>query len=331
VLIGRTHMTEFAFSGLGVNPHYRAPGNPFDRARVPGGSSSGAAVSVADGFSVAALGTDTGGSVRIPSAFCGLTGYKPTAARVPMDGVLPLSPSLDSVGPLAASVACCAVIDAIVAGQPPGVPAALPIQGLRLGVPQRLVLDHLDQTVSGAFSEALRVLSAAGAKIVDIPFTELEELPKINAAGGLAAAESFAWHRDLMARHGSDYDPRVLVRIQRGAAISAADTIELQRRRAEIIALSAQISEPFDAIVMPSVAIVPPRFDELAADADYTRINALVLRNTSVANFLDRCAISLPCHPPGSLPVGLMLMGERGGDRRLLQVAAAVEAVLQRR
>jgi aspartyl-tRNA(Asn)/glutamyl-tRNA(Gln) amidotransferase subunit A len=330
ILIGRTNMTEFAYSGLGLNPHYGTPGNPFDRARIPGGSSSGGAVSVADGMAVAALGTDTGGSVRIPSSFCALTGFKPTAARVPLDGTVPLSPSLDSIGPLAPSVACCALLDAIVAAEPPDVPAALPITGLRFGIPQHLVLDDLDPITSGSFSESLRLLSAAGARVFDIPFDELAELPKINAAGGLPAPEAFAWHRELLIEKASLYDPRVLARIQRGEAVSAADYLDLQRRRAEIIRTAARTSAPFDALVMPAVAITAPRFDELVADGDYARVNALVLRNTSVANFLDRCAISLPAAPAATLPVGLMLMGERGGDRRLLQVAAAVEAVLRR-
>ena len=333
VIVGRTNMTEFAFSGLGLNPHYGTPRNPWDRktGRIPGGSSSGAAVSVTDGMAAAAIGTDTGGSVRIPSALCGLTGFKPTARRVPTEGAFPLSFVLDSIGPLACSVACCALLDAVLAGEPPQVPAALPLAGLRFGAPQRYVLDGMDATVSATYAAALTRLSKVGARIVDIPFAELESLPAINAKGGIVTAEAYAIHRKLLAESGDRYDPRVGVRLRRGAAQDAADYIDLLAARRDLIARAAAVSAPFDALIMPTVPVVAPALAPLEADDDlYAKTNVLVLRNPSAGNFLDRCALSLPCHAPGEAPVGLMLMGEHGQDRRLLAIGLAVEAALKR-
>ncbi len=327
VIVGRTNMTEFAFSGLGLNPHYGTPGNPFDRQRIPGGSSSGAAVSVADGMAVAAVGSDTGGSVRIPSAFCGLVGFKPTQARVPRDGALPLSRSLDTVGPLARSVACCAILDAVMAGAAPVVPDAVELAGLRIGVPKNIVLDGIDATVSAAFQRALEALSKAGARVVEIDLAALDRIPEANAKGGFASPEAFAWHRELLARAGDGYDPRVRMRILRGQEQSAADYIELTRIRAALMAEAEAATRAYDALAMPTVPVVPPRFDELEDDAEYARINMLALRNPSLWNFLDRPAVSLPM-ATGGLPAGLMLVGKRGHDRNLLRVARAAEPVV---
>lgn len=327
VIVGRTNMTEFAFSGLGLNPHYGTPGNPFDRGRVPGGSSSGAAVSVADGMAVAAVGSDTGGSVRIPSAFCGLVGFKPTQGRVPRDGALPLSWTLDTVGPLARSVACCVLLDAVMAGAAPVVPEAVDLAGLRLGVPRNIVLGGLDATVAAAFGRALAALSAAGARVVEIDLSVLDRIPQANAKGGFASPEAYAWHRDLLARAGDRYDPRVRVRILRGQEQSAADYIELTRIRTALMAEAEAATRAYDALVMPTVPVVPPRMDELADDGEYARVNMLVLRNPSLWNFLDRPAVSLPMATSG-LPAGLMLVGKRGHDRNLMRVARAVEPVV---
>ena len=326
VIVGRTNMTEFAFSGLGINPHHGTPGNPFDRERIPGGSSSGAAVSVADGMAVAAVGSDTGGSVRIPSAFCGLVGLKPTQARIPRDGALPLSWTLDTVGPLARSVACCAILDAVMAGVAPMVPEAADLAGLRLGVPKNTVLDGMDATVAAAFRQALEALSKAGARVVEIDLAALDRIPKANAKGGFASPEAYAWHRELLARAGDRYDPRVRVRILRGQEQSAAEYIELTRTRTALMAEVEAATRAFDALVMPTVPVVPPLVAELADDAAYARVNMLVLRNPSLWNFLDRPAVSLPMATDG-LPAGLMLVGKRGHDRNLLRVARAVESV----
>jgi len=329
--VGRVNMTEFAFSGLGINPHYGTPASPWDRAsrRIPGGSSSGTAVAVADGMVAAGLGTDTGGSCRIPAAFCGIVGYKPTARRVPITGVLPLAPSLDSVGPLAPSVACCAVIDAVLAGEEPLAPAPARLSGLRLAVPENMVLDGMDDTVAAAFARAVSTLSAAGVRIETTRFAEFAELPAVNVKGGFAASEGYAWHRHLLATQGSRYDPRIRVRIARGEHMTAAEYIDLVNGRARLIASFDRATAPYDGVLMPSVPVVAPRIADLDDERAYNSVNMLILRNTALGNFFDRCAISLPCHREGEAPVGLMLMGETMADARLFSVAAAVEAVLR--
>jgi len=333
VVLGRTNMSEFAFSGVGLNPHNGTPLNPWDRAtgRIPGGSSSGAAVSVTDGMAHAGLGTDTGGSCRIPAALCGLTGFKPTARRVPREGAFPLSFSLDSVGPLARSVDCCAMLDALLSGDPMAPP--LPereVSGLCLGVPTHVGLDGMDEAVAAAFSRALSRLSEAGARVTDVPLPLLDEVAGLNAKGGLAAAESYAIHRARLADPAvaKQYDPRVRVRIERGAGMTAADLVDVQQGRADLSARFHAALAPFDAFVWPTVPTVAPAVDDLREDADYARINMLMLRNPSVVNVMDGCAISVPCHRPGEPPVGLMLMGAHGADRALLALAQAVERVV---
>jgi aspartyl-tRNA(Asn)/glutamyl-tRNA(Gln) amidotransferase subunit A len=328
--IGRTNMTEFAFTGLGINPHYDTPRNPYDRAtgRIPGGSSSGAAVSVTDAMAVGALGTDTGGSCRIPAALCGIVGYKPTAKRIPLSGVLPLSFSLDSVGPLAPTVACCATLDAIMAGEEPTEVEPFPVRGLRLAAPQAVVLEGLDEPVSRSYAAALSALSKAGAVITHIALDELKEIATLNARGGFAASEAYAWHRKLIETKGAQYDPRVLMRIVRGKDIDAAEYIALNRGRADLIRRVAAITGRYDALVMPTVPLIAPPLAELEAEERYRKVNLQVLRNPTVANMLDRCAISLPCHAAGEAPVGLMLIGEHGGDRRLFEIAAGIEAIV---
>ena len=332
VILGRTNMVEFAFSGLGVNPHYGTPRSPWDRAtgRLPGGSSSGAAVAAADHMGFGGLGTDTGGSCRVPAALCGVVGFKPTARRVPLAGVLPLAPSLDSVGPLARSVACCALLDAVISGvesPQPVVPQAL--AGMRLGLPRRTFLtDDIDTEVGNTFQRALSRLSAAGARIELFDIPELAELPAVNATGGFAASEAWAWHRGLVGARGPGYDPRILARIRRGERMGAADYIDLLAARARLSAAVAKRTEGFDAVVTPTCPIVPPAIAEVEAEGEYNRINMLLLRNTAVGNFLDRCSISLPIQRPGEAPVGLMLTGETMADAALFRTAAAVEAAL---
>ena len=329
VIVGSTNMSEFAFSGVGFNPHYGTPGNPADRTRVPGGSSSGAAVSVADRMAVAALGTDTGGSVRIPAAVCGIVGFKPTARRVPIDGVVPLSTSLDSIGPLANSVEDCAIVDAVFAAEPIDVPEAMPLAGLRLAVPNHFVMDDLDPVVAKAFERALKALAARGVRIDHIDLPQLNELPAINAKGGFAASEAYAWHRELIARRGNVYDPLVAPRIMRGKEMNAADYIDLLGKRADLCRRVAAITSNYDAVAMPTCAIVAPTLDEVSTADGFTKKNMLLLRNTTVGNFLDRCGISLPCHAAGELPVGFMLMGEAMADRRVLAMARSVAPVVK--
>jgi aspartyl-tRNA(Asn)/glutamyl-tRNA(Gln) amidotransferase subunit A len=329
VIVGSTNMSEFAFSGVGFNPHYGTPGNPADRKRVPGGSSSGAAVSVADRMAVAALGTDTGGSVRIPAAVCGITGFKPTARRVPIDGVVPLSTSLDSIGPLANSVECCAIVDAVFAGEPIAVPEAAPLAGLRFAIPRQFVMAELDATVAKAFERACRALSAKGVKIEQLDLPQLDELPAINVKGGFAASEAYAWHHKLIARRGNLYDPMVHPRIMRGKEMTAADYIDLLAARSDLQKRVSAVTANYDAVIMPTCAIVAPTQDEVSTPDGFTRKNMLLLRNTTVGNFLDRCAISLPCHAAGELPVGFMLMGEAMADKRVLAMARSVAPVVR--
>ncbi len=331
ILVGRTNMTEFAYSGLGLNPHFGTPRAPWRReeGRVPGGSSSGSAVAVADGMAHAALGTDTGGSCRIPAAFTGLVGVKPTARRVPLDGATPLSPSLDSVGPIARSVACCAALDATLADEPERETLARPVRGFRLAVPTNVALDGLDDDVSDAFEAALARLSDAGALIDRIPVPEFDEVAGINARGGLTASESFAWHRKLLARRRDEYDPRVSSRIARGERLSAADYLDIVAARTSLIARATQRLRPYDALVLPTVPVAPPRIGDLERDDDaYGRANILVLRNPTLINMIDGCAVSLPIHRLGDAPVGLTIACATGEDVRMFEVAAAIEALL---
>lgn len=329
-LTGRTNMTEFAFSGVGINPHFGTPSNPTDHsvARIPGGSSSGAAVSVALGLCVAALGSDTGGSIRIPAALNGLTGFKSTQRRVPLDGALPLSRTLDTACAMARSVTDCLRIDSVLADQPLR-PAAVPAASLRFAVPQTLLLDELEPEVGEAFEQALRVLRNAGASVEEIPLHELGELAALNAAGGFSAPESWAVHRTLLATRRAMVDHRVVARIERGAAMSAADYLDLIDARADWIERVEARIEPFDAILCPTVPLLAPPIAALAHDDAFFRANALLLRNTAVFNFLDGCSISLPCQPRGALPVGLMLSHAGMLDEVLLSAAMTVETLLQ--
>ncbi len=328
VLIGRTNMTEFAFSGVGINPHFGTPGNPYDRSRVPGGSSSGAAVSVGDGQAVVAIGSDTGGSVRIPAALCGITGFKPTKDRISCDGAIPLSATLDSIGPLANSIACCAIADAVMAGEPATAPEAAPAALLRLAVPQCYLLDDLEPAVATAFADACSALSRAGARVVELALPELNEIPRINAAGGFAPIEAYAWHRELLGRRGREYDPRVSARIERAAGMTAVEYIELCAARAGLIARVTPRAAGFDALLLPTVTMTAPPVAAFADDRDYRHLNAAILRNPSAINFLDLCAATIPIQPPGAAPVGLMIVGKHGADRRLLAVARGIEAAL---
>ncbi|WP_404988986.1 amidase [Caballeronia sp. LZ003] len=334
VIVGRTNMSEFAFSGLGLNPHFGTPHSPY-RANVPGderiagGSSSGAAASVADGMAAIALGTDTGGSIRIPATMCGLTGFKPTASRIPRQGGVPLSKSLDSFGPIGVSVACCALVDRILAGREPDVPATRPLEGVRLGVLTNYVTDGLDPAVASAVDAAINHLSAAGALVEDVRFGPLDRLPDISRFS-LVAIEAYAWHRKLLADHAAEYDPRVLARLLRAESASAADYIDLCEARAAMIdEARTTLWQRFDAILCPTVPVLPPRIAELEQDDDlFTRTNALILRNPTTFNFLDACGLSLPCHRRGEAPVGLMLAGAPHADDTLLSIGRAVEAVL---
>jgi len=331
IVIGRTNMTEFAYSGIGINPHFGTPKSAWNRnvGHVPGGSSSGAAVSIADQMAYGALGTDTGGSCRIPAAYNGIVGYKPTQRRVPLDGGVPLSFSLDSFGPLARSVACCAVLDAVLADEAVQPLQPRPVKGMRLAVPTTIALDDLDEEVARTFERALEALSRHGALVERIEVPEFHDVGVMNGKGGFAAAESYAWHRYLLTSKGDVYDPRVRVRIQRGEGISAADYIDILNARRAFIARTEQRIAPYDALVLPTTANTPPVIADLADDQAFTTQNLRALRNCTLINMLDGCAISLPAHREGEVPVGLMLAAAGGADRRIFELAAGMENVIR--
>ena len=324
-LVGKTNMTEFAYSGVGINPHFGTPGNPADPSRIPGGSSSGAAVSVAIGSCAAAIGSDTGGSVRIPAALCGLVGFKPTMRRVPTRGALPLAPSLDSIGPIARTVSDCLLIDSLIADQALTT-HGLDFAGLRLAIPEDIVLDDLDDTVAKAFTAALSKLSAAGVLITEIPLPMLTEAKDLYL---ISPYEAYPWHKELLSKRASEYDPRVVKRIMLGADATQAERDRQQQTRAQWKTRVEQAIGGYDALVMPTVPIVAPKIDTLnASETNFFEANRLLLRNPSIINLLDGCAVSLPIHRLGDLPVGLMLACSAMSDARLLSIALAIESHL---
>jgi len=327
VIVGKTNMSEFAFTGVGANPHYGTPGNPADRSRVPGGSSSGAAVAAADGMCEIAIGTDTGGSTRIPAALCGVVGYKPTKGRVATEGAFPLSWTFDSVGPIARTVEDCARADAVLAGDKPWTVEPAGLRGLRLGVPQGLLLEELDPVVSRALDVALGELIRADAIVSAAEVPELDAMERVNRVATIPTAEAWRIHRDRLAERGGDYDPRVKWRIELGGRVDdAAYAAMLDDRNALVEAMDSRLGR-YDALAVPTTPIVAPTMDEIATDEGFQRANRLLLRNTAIANFFDLCAISLPI-PDTDLPVGLMIIARRGHDRRLFGIAAAIERLM---
>lgn len=333
-LIGRTHMVEFAFSGVGTNPHHPTPANAADPVtpRIPGGSSSGAAVSVATGAAFIGLGSDTGGSIRIPAALNGIVGFKNTARLVPTDGAVPLSTTLDTVCAMTRSVRDAILAHEILAARTVTRSQA-PLAGYRLAVAQTTFLDGLDTTVARAFERGLLRLRAAGAHIDELPLAELQDLGSIQATGGFSAAESYAWHRPLLLERADQYDPRVRARIERGAGMKAWEYLDLVAARRGWIARVEQALRGYDAVLSPTVPIVAPPIASVAPgaerDEEFFRVNALLLRNTSIINMLDGCAISIPCHTAGELPVGLMIWQGAMRDDTVLNIALQAEAALQ--
>ena len=337
-LIGRTNMVEFAFSGVGVNPHFGTPAALDARfgalpgaPRVPGGSSSGAAVSVATGAAFVGLGSDTGGSIRIPAALNGIVGFKNTARLVPTRGALPLSTTLDTACAMTRSVRDAVLVHEVLAARSV-VRSAAPLSSYRLAVARTTFLDGLDSTVATAFERSLRALRAAGAQIEEIPLPQTAELTAMQAQAGFSPAESYAWHRPLLARAAAQYDPRVRARIERGASMLAADYVALVRARTDWIARMDQALAGFDAVLSPTVPITAPTIASVAPgaerDDEFFRVNGLLLRNPSVINMLDGCALSLPCHLPGELPVGLMVWHGALRDDTVMNVALQLEQFL---
>lgn len=336
VVIGRTNMTEFAFSGVGVNPHHGTPPNAAVKSsrgpHVPGGSSSGAAVSVATGAAFVGLGSDTGGSIRIPAALNGIVGFKNTARLVPTQGALPLSTTLDTACAMTRSVRDAVLVHEILAGRSV-TPAAKPLAQCRFAVVKELFQDALEQSVAAAFEKTLQAVRGAGARVEEISLPPLADLPAINATGGFSAAESYAWHRQLLERSIAGYDPRVAQRILKGAEMRAFEYIDLVHARADWIARMEKALQGFDAVLSPTVPVTAPPIADVAPGAErdeaFFRLNGLLLRNPSVVNMLDGCAISLPCQAPGDAPVGLMIWHAALHDDDVLGIARQVEALLK--
>jgi aspartyl-tRNA(Asn)/glutamyl-tRNA(Gln) amidotransferase subunit A len=332
-LIGRTNMSEFAFSGVGINPHHGTPANAATFgldgvARIPGGSTSGGAVSVASGAAWAALGSDTGGSIRIPAALQGLVGFKNTARLTPTEGAIPLSTTLDTVCAITHSVRDAVLLHEMLAARHVRL-AGRPIAALRLAVPTTLMLDALDVQVASAFEHAISTLRQAGAHIEEVPLPALSEISAMMSTGGFSAAESWAWHRRQLATQESQYDPRVAARIRRGETMSAADYIDLHQMRKAWVARMENNLGHFDAMLSPTVPMVAPPIEGLLVDdSAFFATNALLLRNPSAVNMLDGCALSLPCHGPGQMPVGLMVWGAALCDDTVLDASLAIEAAL---
>jgi aspartyl-tRNA(Asn)/glutamyl-tRNA(Gln) amidotransferase subunit A len=326
VIVAKTNMVEFAFSILGLNPHYGTPGNPADRTRVPGGSSSGAAVAVADGMCEIGIGSDTGGSTRAPAAFCGVVGYKPSKYRVPTEGAFPLSYTLDSVGPIARSVTACAAADAVMAGDEPWALEPESLQGLRLGIPQGLPLAGLDQTVGSRFSDATSALGRAGVRLSEENIPLLDDMTRVNAKGRISTIEGSAIHRERLAASAADFDPYVRARFEAVRGFSAVDYITIIRERTALAhAMDARLSD-LDGLVLPTTPGVAPTIAEVSTGSDvFIAANTFLARNVGIINFFDLCAISLPLPRAGGLPVGLMLVARNGQDRKLFRMAAAVE------
>jgi aspartyl-tRNA(Asn)/glutamyl-tRNA(Gln) amidotransferase subunit A len=332
VVLGKTNMVEFAFSGVGLNPHYGTPGNAFDAERVPGGSSSGAGVSVAEGTSEISIGSDTGGSVRIPAAFNNIVGFKPTARRVPLEGAFPLSNSLDSVGPLAPTVQACADADAVMAGEEPRPIAPLPSAGLRIGIPRGRLFSETEAEVAVAFEATVGRLAEAGARIVDCTIEDLlDGMAEATRPASIAAIEAAEVHADWLDSKAEAFDPRVRSRIVLSAAVPAPVYIRTMRRRAALASAMDERLASVDVLALPTVAVLPPPMRPLVeSDELYTKANLLILRNTMAANQFDLTSVTLPIPGP-SLPVGFMLFARHGEDLRLLRIASAIESLLHGR
>ncbi len=331
VIVGRTSMSELAFSGVGVNPHHGTPSNPGTTgpARITGGSSSGAVASVARGMAMAGIGSDTGGSVRIPSALCGYVGYKPTQSRVPLDGTVPLSHTLDSVGPIGLSIADCALLADVMAGESPAPLEPATLTGVKLLVPTNYVFDGIAGEVARAFEASLETLRRAGVSIDMAEIPEFSAIPGMMKAATFPAYEGYRHHRELVTSAREALDPLVLARLDAGATMTDAAYADLVKARSDFIKAISERLDGYDGILMPTVPIVAPEIDALADANAFNAANMLLLRNPTTVNLWDGCAVSLPNTVPGGLPTGLSIAGLAGQDERILRIAAAIEPLLQ--
>ena len=326
VFLGKTNMTEFAFSGLGLNPHYGTPGNALDPTRVPGGSSSGSAVAVATGLAAAAIGSDTGGSVRIPAAFNGLVGLKTTDGAVSTEGCVALSTTLDTLGPITKTVEDAWHLWRVLAGQPP---AAFEVRAAKLSflAPTTVLQEDLEPEVKQGFEQVCERLKSSGATVEQRALPVLEEIGAARVRyGSFAGLESLALYEDLIGREGNSIDPRVTSRILQGGGKSSTDYIHLTYARKRIQRDFWRACAAFDAILAPTVAVLPARIDDFADDERYFEGNRRVLRNTSLFNFLGTPAVSVPCATTSEgLSVGLMIVTRPYQEHLALSVAHSVE------
>lgn len=322
VFLGKTTMTELAFSGLGLNPHFGTPPNARDPSRIPGGSSSGSAVAVASGLACAAIGSDTGGSVRIPAAFNNLVGLKTTDGAVPMAGCVPLSTTLDTLGPITKTVEDAWHLLRALTGRPPAPFAPRSVRGLKLLAPTTVLQEDLDEAVRGAFAGACERLQAAGARVTVLELPVLAELNGLYGRfGSYAAMEALALYEDLLRERAGDFDPRVAARILASRGRLATDYIRLGYERSRLQRAFWRACEGFDAVLAPTVAALPPKLADLAEDDAYFAANARVLRNTTLFNLLGVPAVSVPC---GEM-VGLMIAARPHQEALVLAVAKGLE------
>ncbi len=333
ICVGRTNMTEFAYSGIGLNPHFGTPGNARDGRRVPGGSSSGSAVAVARGLVPVAIGSDTGGSVRIPAAFNGVVGYKSSGGRYPMDGVFPLSRTLDTLGVFAHGVADAVAVDAAMRGLIAPIIMRGTLAGRRILVPTNVVCDNVELAVADNAEASLARLADAGAELVPVHLDAFDAILDLTAKHGtIAAAEAYALLRaHVEGPEVARMDQRVATRVRGGARIAMVDYVTLMQQRRRLIVDFVAAHPPGTLIAFPTTAITAPSIAALEADTElFTRINMLTLRNTMLGNILDWCGVSLPNGADAAgLPTALLLSGLPGADDDLLSVALAAEPVVR--
>lgn len=324
VPFGRTTMSEFAYSGVGLNPHYGTPGNVFDETRIPGGSTSGGGLSVALNLVDAALGTDTGGSIRIPSAVNGLVGFKPSRLAVPMEGVQPLAESFDTAGPLTRDLDTAIRLFAVIVDQSAPTNFAASGQPLKLALPRNAFTNDLAPAIAADFGAFCERLKAAGHQLVEMDFGFLPEASILNRI--LVAAEAYQVYGADLAALEEVGDPQVLKRIRYAETLSEKDIADAYVRRAQVVAQFNTRMRDFDALIAPTLAIETPTIAE--TEAHFDRINAQMLRNTSFLNLADACAISLPAPKAGQPPAALMLGAPSGNDWPLLSVAKRISPLL---
>lgn len=330
IIIGKTHMTEFAFTAVGLNPHYPVPGNAYDHRLVAGGSSSGAAVSAGEGTCDVAIGSDTGGSVRIPAALNGVVGFKPSHGRVSLNGAFPLSPTLDSVGPLATTVAACADADAIMAGEEPLPLHKIELAGLKIGIAQGIVLQNMEEDVATAYQTVLESLEQAGAVLTECSFDNLITTLRTGPnRGSLTSIEASRIHSDWLSDATMPVDIRVSEALRRRLLISDTDYQTLLAFRGTLVQQADALMSEFDVVLMPTMPIKAVPILQVDEDVpEYDRVETLYLRNTQIVNQFALTALSIPMQMP-ERPAGLMLVGRNGSDRKVLAIGVAVEHLLK--